>query len=61
MKESKVTVEYEIHSSHQEWLEAMATQHDLPNASKALRVLIDHAMEEGDKDQIFGQIRCLHC
>ncbi|MEZ5666888.1 MAG: hypothetical protein R3F55_05545 [Alphaproteobacteria bacterium] len=43
------------------FLEAMAAAHDLPDAGKALRVLIDYAIAAGDRDAIFGQVHCLRC
>jgi hypothetical protein len=61
MPKSKVTVPYEVEEDQRVWLENMAKQHDLPNPSKALRVLLDHAIEEGDEREIFGKVRCLRC
>jgi hypothetical protein len=57
----KVEETYRIETDQQEWLEAMARAHQLPDASKALRVLLDFAMEEGDPQSIFGSVRCRHC
>ena len=39
----------------------MAAQHGLPDASKALRVVIDHAMYDADEDRIFMERRCRRC
>ncbi len=44
-----------------EFLEEMAKQYDLPDVDKVLRVLIDYAIEDGDQEEIFEQIRCLRC
>ena len=44
-----------------DFLEEMAKQYDLPDVDKVLRVLIDYAMEDGDQEEIFEQIRCLRC
>ena len=44
-----------------DFLEEMAKQYDLPDVDKVLRVLIDYAMEDGDREEIFEQIRCLRC
>lgn len=58
---AKNKVTYEIQEDQQEWLDDMATQYNLPDASKALRVLLDFAMEDGDNEHIFDTIRCRHC
>ncbi len=44
-----------------DFLEEMAKQYDLPDVDKVLRVLIDYAIEDGDQEEIFEQIRCLRC
>lgn len=61
MAKSKVTESFSIESDQLAWLQEMARAYDLPDASKALRVLLDYAGEEGDPDTIFGTIRCRHC
>jgi hypothetical protein len=44
------------------FLEDMAQQYELPDASKALRVLITYAMDpETERDRIFADIRCFDC
>jgi hypothetical protein len=44
------------------WLKQMAGKHDLPDASKALRCLINFAMQEVDREEaIFEEIRCTDC
>lgn len=52
---------YELQPDHVAWLEEMAKKHHLSNDSKALRCLIDFAMEDGDEKEIFEKIRCRHC
>lgn len=52
---------YELNDDQHEWLEKMAEEHGLPDASKTLRILIDYAIQDGDADEIFTQIRCRHC
>lgn len=43
-----------------EYLVAMANKHGLPDESKALRCLINYALEEHDQENaIFEQVRCL--
>ena len=44
-----------------EFLTKMVEKHELPDIGKAVRALIDYAMEDGDTDEIFGEIRCLRC
>lgn len=45
-----------------DYLNAMVAKYDLPNPSKALRCLIDHAIESDDAEaSIFTEIRCLDC
>ncbi len=58
---SKMTVSFEIEADQQAWLENKAKDHDLPDASKALRVLLDYAMEETEDNDVFGKVRCLRC
>jgi len=43
------------------WLRRMASDFALDDEHKALRILIDHAMTEGDQHQIFTPMRCLNC
>ena len=44
------------------YLEAMAKKHGLPDASKALRCLVNFALEEADHEgDIFQEIRCSDC
>lgn len=61
MPKAKITVSLEIEEDQSNWLENMAKQYDLPHASKALRVLLDYAIEEADEKEIFGKVRCLRC
>ncbi len=61
MNKSKVNVSLDIEQDQKDWLESMAQKHSLPDASKALRVLLDYAIEEGDEQDIFGKVRCLRC
>ena len=45
-----------------EYLTEMAEKHGLPDASKALRCLINFAMSEtGQEEEIFQTIRCMDC
>ena len=61
MQKSKLLEKFEIEADQLEWLKAMAESYSLPDASKALRVVLDHAMQDADEDQIFMAIRCRRC
>lgn len=61
MDKSKVVEPLEIESDQLEWLKAMAETYSLPDASKALRVVLDHAIQDADEEQIFMSIRCRRC
>ena len=51
-----------IEKSQFEFLSEIAKKYSLPDESKALRCLINYAIEEqGARDTIFQQIRCLDC
>jgi hypothetical protein len=44
------------------FLEEMVAQHQLPDTSKALRVLLTYAMDpETERDRIFSDVRCPDC
>ncbi len=54
------TIELEKH--HMAFLEDMVQQYQLPDASKALRVLITYAMDpETERERIFEDVRCFDC
>ena len=57
----KINASLEIERVQQEWLDAMAEKYQLPNPSKALRVVLDHARTAGDEKVIFETIRCRGC
>lgn len=57
----KVNVSLEIEREQREWLEAMTRKHGLPDESKALRVVLDHARTAGDEKVLFETVRCLGC
>lgn len=61
MAGEKTTRNFLLNDEHIDFLEEMVKQHDLPDVDKALRVLLDYAMEEGDREEIFEQVRCLRC
>jgi metal-responsive CopG/Arc/MetJ family transcriptional regulator len=44
------------------FLEDMVKQYDLPDTSKAMRILITYALDpETDRDRIFSDVRCFDC
>ncbi len=52
----------ELKEHQHTYLEAVADRHNLPDASKAIRCLINYAMQHPDKEkEIFDEIRCLDC
>jgi hypothetical protein len=58
----KATYTVELDKHMMTFLEEMTTQYDLPDTSKALRVLITYALDpETDRDRIFSDIRCFDC
>jgi hypothetical protein len=58
----KATYTVELDKHMMTFLEEMATQYDLPDTSKVLRVLITYALDpETDRDRIFSDIRCFDC
>lgn len=57
----KLQQTYSLNAEQIRWLQEMGRKYDLPDEHKALRCLIDYAIEEGDLDQIFKVERCLHC
>ncbi len=57
----KVKVSFEIQPDTYEMLRTIAGRYELPDASKALRCLLDYAATDGDWDEIFGKVRCRRC
>lgn len=56
------TYTIELKPAQFEYLTRMKKKHDLPDESKALRCLINFALEEpGRENEIFAEIRCLDC
>lgn len=63
MPHDPIEHEFEVESSHREWLDKIAEEYNFMDESKALRVLLDYAIQDGDKELIFADtnMRCLHC
>ena len=63
MPSDKIEQTFEIESEQSEWLGEVAGEYGLADEDKALRVLLDFAIEDGDKDLIFAteNMRCRFC
>ena len=61
MAGDKTPQTFDLTEDHVEFLNDMVKKYDLPDAGKAMRALIDYAIEDGDTDEIFGEVRCLRC
>lgn len=59
--DDKITVTLEIQNDQNEWLETIVQEYSVPDSSKALRILLDYAIQEADPDEVFNIIRCHHC
>ena len=57
----KQRVIFEIYADQYDMLCQIAGRYQLPDASKALRVLLDYAATDGDWDEIFAKPRCRRC
>ena len=61
MAGEKTSVTFDINRDAQDMLKRIAEKYKLPDASKALRCLLDYAATDGDWDEIFAKIRCRRC
>ena len=61
MAGEKVDQSFSINTDHQAWLSEMAKKYSIKDEGKALRVILDFAMTDGDEDTLFKKIRCLRC
>ena len=61
MAGDKVTVQFEINDDAEKMLDEIVAKFGLPDRSKAIRVLLDYVAEDGDQEEIFGEIRCRRC
>lgn len=52
---------FHVQERHVSWLRAMKERYDIFDEHKALRILFEYAMQEGDADHIFGEVRCANC
>lgn len=52
----------ELKENQLEYLDAMVKKYALPDRAKALRCLLNFAMQEVDQEEsIFAEIRCTNC
>ena len=61
MSNEKISLTIEINSDSEDMLDEIIDQYDLPDASKAIRCMMDYVSEDGDWEEIFGTIRCIRC
>ena len=63
MPSNKIDQTLEIEQQQFEWLGKIAEDYGFADEDKALRVLLDFAMQDGDKDFIFSDenMRCRFC
>jgi Arc/MetJ-type ribon-helix-helix transcriptional regulator len=58
----KATYTVELDKHMMAFLEEMVQQYQLPDTSKAVRILITYAMDpETERDRIFEDVRCFDC
>lgn len=61
MAGDKIEATFSINPDMQRMLERAAEKYELPDASKALRVILDYVTYEADLNHIFTKIRCKRC
>jgi len=63
MTKNKETISVNLEEDQLNWLADIVEKFELPDESKALRILLDYVMEEADKEEIFDieNMRCRHC
>jgi len=63
MAKNKETISVELQEDQLNWLADIVEKFELPDESKALRILLDYAIEEAEAEEIFDieNMRCRHC
>lgn len=61
MAGDKVDQSFSINADHQAWLKEMVGKYSIKDEGKALRVILDFAMTDGDEQALFKKVRCLRC
>ena len=60
--QDNISTTLELKQGQLEYLEEMAKKYNLPDRSKALRCLVNFAMQEtAHEASIFSEIRCVKC
>ena len=57
----KLRVTFEIYPDSWEMLQEITRRYEFPDASKALRCLLDYAATDGNWQTIFETVRCRRC
>lgn len=59
----KVKVEHELRDYHLSFIRDMMEKYKIPDEGKAIRILLDFALMDGDLDKIFDKrnMRCISC
>jgi hypothetical protein len=59
----KIELKLSLESDQLDWLSGIIQDYDLPDESKAIRILLDYAIQDADKNEIFSadNMRCRHC
>ncbi|MGE0651417.1 MAG: hypothetical protein AB7P12_06680 [Alphaproteobacteria bacterium] len=63
MAGTKVKTEVELRDYHLNFLRDQMAKYRIPDEGKAIRVLLDYALVDGDLDKIFDRknMRCIAC
>ena len=63
MAKDKETISVDLKIDQLNWLADIVEKFELPDESKALRILLDYAIEEAEEEEIFDieNMRCRHC
>ena len=63
MTYKKITHTFDLRNDQLDWLDQIVEKYGLPDEEKALRILLDYAIQDGDKDLIFSSenMRCRYC
>ena len=63
MTKNKETISVNLEEDQLNWLADIVEKFELPDESKALRILLDYVMEETEEEEIFDieNMRCRHC
>ena len=62
MPKDKALYSFELEKDMMVFIEEMTAKYNLPDVSKAMRCMVNHAREvETAQEDIFAEIRCLSC